>query len=161
IDTQLSPFFPPLPSLPLPLSSSPFTFAPVSPRGSWLTRSSSQHQRGYHNTKPYHPTAAVLPELANMPLGDALSSEPIGIAERNVEAAEIRKESIAAAKERASVGARPGTAEAVAANERGLQVAPTEEELSTLRRVPNSIPAKLLSIGFIELCERFSYYGCS
>ncbi|KAK2606189.1 hypothetical protein QQS21_003359 [Conoideocrella luteorostrata] len=33
------------------------------------------------------------------------------------------------------------------------------EELSTLRRVPNHIPLRLFTIAFIELCERFSYYG--
>jgi POT family proton-dependent oligopeptide transporter len=38
--------------------------------------------------------------------------------------------------------------------------APTVEELTTLRRVPHHIPIHLLGIGFVELCERFSYYGC-
>ncbi|CAM1508353.1 Fc.00g052010.m01.CDS01 [Cosmosporella sp. VM-42] len=36
---------------------------------------------------------------------------------------------------------------------------PTAQELGTLRRVPNHVPLKLFSIAFIELCERFSYYG--
>jgi hypothetical protein len=36
---------------------------------------------------------------------------------------------------------------------------PTFEELATLRRVAHNIPLKLLSIAFVELCERFSYYG--
>ncbi|KAJ2957151.1 hypothetical protein NQ176_g11268 [Zarea fungicola] len=36
---------------------------------------------------------------------------------------------------------------------------PTAEELVTLRRVANKIPAWLFTIAFIELCERFSYYG--
>lgn len=36
---------------------------------------------------------------------------------------------------------------------------PTEEELQTLRRVADRIPLKLFTIAFIELCERFSYYG--
>ncbi|KAJ4148235.1 hypothetical protein LMH87_002715 [Akanthomyces muscarius] len=36
---------------------------------------------------------------------------------------------------------------------------PTTEELTTLRRVSDKIPAKLFTIAFIELCERFSYYG--
>ncbi len=36
---------------------------------------------------------------------------------------------------------------------------PTAEELATLRRVPNYIPRKIFTIAFIELCERFSYYG--
>ncbi|KAK1992460.1 POT family protein [Colletotrichum falcatum] len=37
--------------------------------------------------------------------------------------------------------------------------APTQEELQTLRRVSDHIPFKLFTIAFIELCERFSYYG--
>ncbi|KAJ4302284.1 hypothetical protein N0V88_002427 [Collariella sp. IMI 366227] len=36
---------------------------------------------------------------------------------------------------------------------------PTEEELHTLRRVPDKIPLNIYTIAFIELCERFSYYG--
>ncbi|GAB1315057.1 Peptide transporter ptr2 [Madurella fahalii] len=36
---------------------------------------------------------------------------------------------------------------------------PTEEELHTLRRVPDKIPWNIYTIAFIELCERFSYYG--
>lgn len=37
--------------------------------------------------------------------------------------------------------------------------APTAEDLVTLRRVPTKIPKKLFTIAFVELCERFSYYG--
>lgn len=36
---------------------------------------------------------------------------------------------------------------------------PTDEELVTLRRVSDDIPWITLSIAFVELCERFSYYG--
>lgn len=36
---------------------------------------------------------------------------------------------------------------------------PTEEEYSTLRRIPDRIPWHVYSIAFVELCERFSYYG--
>ncbi|KAK2746001.1 hypothetical protein FQN55_005823 [Onygenales sp. PD_40] len=36
---------------------------------------------------------------------------------------------------------------------------PTEEEIRTLRRVPDKIPWVTFSIAFVELCERFSYYG--
>ncbi|KAK0652199.1 POT family-domain-containing protein [Cercophora newfieldiana] len=36
---------------------------------------------------------------------------------------------------------------------------PTGEELKTLRRVPDEIPFSIYTIAFIELCERFSYYG--
>ena len=36
---------------------------------------------------------------------------------------------------------------------------PTEEELRTLRRVASPLPIRVFAIAFIELCERFSYYG--
>lgn len=42
----------------------------------------------------------------------------------------------------------------------GLEDFPTEEELNTLRRVAAHIPPKLFTIAFIEMAERFSYYGC-
>jgi len=37
---------------------------------------------------------------------------------------------------------------------------PTEEELRTLRRVSGKIPWQIFTIAFVELCERFGYYGC-
>jgi POT family proton-dependent oligopeptide transporter len=36
---------------------------------------------------------------------------------------------------------------------------PTEEELVTLRRVSGKIPWVAYTVAFVELCERFSYYG--
>ncbi|KAA8895246.1 MFS peptide transporter [Sphaerosporella brunnea] len=36
---------------------------------------------------------------------------------------------------------------------------PTEEELTTLRRVSGPVPWTAYTIGLVELCERFSYYG--
>jgi len=36
---------------------------------------------------------------------------------------------------------------------------PTAEEVATLRRVCGTIPWSAYTIGFVELCERFSYYG--
>ena len=36
---------------------------------------------------------------------------------------------------------------------------PTEEELATLPRVADTIPWRLYTVAFVELCERFSYYG--
>ena len=39
------------------------------------------------------------------------------------------------------------------------RVQPTEEEMATLRRVSDHIPWATLSVAFVELCERFSYYG--
>ncbi|KAF4980533.1 hypothetical protein FZEAL_3468 [Fusarium zealandicum] len=38
---------------------------------------------------------------------------------------------------------------------------PTEEELHTLRRVSGNIRWSMYTIAFVELCERFSYYGSS
>lgn len=38
---------------------------------------------------------------------------------------------------------------------------PTEEELQTLRRVSGKIPWTMWTIAFVELCERFSYYGAA
>jgi len=35
----------------------------------------------------------------------------------------------------------------------------TEEELHTLRRVSGKIPWPAFTVAFVELCERFSYYG--
>lgn len=36
---------------------------------------------------------------------------------------------------------------------------PTEEERASLRRTPDKVPWRAFAIGFVELCERFSYYG--
>lgn len=36
---------------------------------------------------------------------------------------------------------------------------PTEEDLNTLRRVPDKISLAVYTVAIIELCERFSYYG--
>ena len=36
---------------------------------------------------------------------------------------------------------------------------PTVEELHELRRVPDKIPWSAYTVAFVELCERFSYYG--
>ncbi|KAH8146369.1 uncharacterized protein LAJ45_09562 [Morchella importuna] len=36
---------------------------------------------------------------------------------------------------------------------------PTAEELDSLRRIPDKVPWKAFPIAFVELCERFSYYG--
>jgi proton-dependent oligopeptide transporter, POT family len=35
----------------------------------------------------------------------------------------------------------------------------SEEDLLTLRRVSGKIPWSAFTIAFVELCERFSYYG--
>jgi len=36
---------------------------------------------------------------------------------------------------------------------------PTELELKTLRRISGHVPWQAYSIAFVELCERFSWYG--
>lgn len=36
---------------------------------------------------------------------------------------------------------------------------PTQEEISTLPRVSDKIPWRVYTVAFVELCERFSYYG--
>ncbi|KAF2838769.1 putative MFS peptide transporter [Patellaria atrata CBS 101060] len=38
---------------------------------------------------------------------------------------------------------------------------PTEEDLATLSRVSGPIPWTAYTIAFVELCERFGYYGCA
>ncbi|KAJ9213861.1 hypothetical protein DTO166G4_4472 [Paecilomyces variotii] len=39
------------------------------------------------------------------------------------------------------------------------RVAPTEEEKRALRRVADRVPWTAYTVAFVELCERFSYYG--
>lgn len=39
------------------------------------------------------------------------------------------------------------------------RVYPTDEEMTTLRRVSDNIPWAAYTVAFVELCERFSYYG--
>ncbi|KAG7418739.1 POT family-domain-containing protein [Fusarium sp. MPI-SDFR-AT-0072] len=99
------------------------------------------------------------------PAGDSLA-EPITVAGLRAEVLDEKRASISAEK-RASIATdpRPATADAGAVTPSGGVTPdgqfPTAEELDTLRRVPNKIPMKLFSIAFIELCERFSYYGCT
>lgn len=40
-----------------------------------------------------------------------------------------------------------------------IEEEPTEEELHTLRRVPDKIPFKIITIAYVEAVERLSYYG--
>ncbi|KAF5662877.1 proton-dependent oligopeptide transporter POT family [Fusarium denticulatum] len=99
------------------------------------------------------------------PAGDSLA-DPITVAGLRAEVLDEKRASISAEK-RASIATdpRPATADAGAVAPAGGVTPdgqfPTAEELDTLRRVPNKIPMKLFSIAFIELCERFSYYGCT
>ncbi|RSL46013.1 hypothetical protein CEP54_014030 [Fusarium duplospermum] len=91
------------------------------------------------------------------PAGDSLA-EPIAAAELRAEAVDEKRASIQVEK-RASLTADPRAGHVPAVTPDGEL--PNAEELATLRRVSNKIPVKLLSIAFIELCERFSYYGCT
>lgn len=83
-----------------------------------------------------------------MPTGDAME---VGGAELLAGAIDERKKSIAA-----ETAAHHGTVSLINSD---MDDVPTAEELLTLRRVANHIPPKIFTIAFIELCERFSYYG--
>lgn len=50
------------------------------------------------------------------------------------------------------------TAPAVEANGEDDEY-PTDEEIETLRHVPGRIPWICFTVAFVELCERFAYYG--
>ncbi|CAI7639620.1 unnamed protein product [Penicillium glandicola] len=41
------------------------------------------------------------------------------------------------------------------------KVAPSLEDMATLRRVAGKLPIAAYSVAFVELCERFSYYGAT
>jgi POT family proton-dependent oligopeptide transporter len=83
-----------------------------------------------------------------MPTGDYLD-EAIGGAELKAGAMDEKKNSLAMARDRAASVSGSTVPDTM----------PTEEELHTLRRVSHKIPVSILTIAFIELCERFSYYG--
>ncbi|KAF5006485.1 hypothetical protein FDECE_7145 [Fusarium decemcellulare] len=99
------------------------------------------------------------------PAGDNLA-EPIAVAELRAEVIDEKQASLLAEK-RASISAAPPpqTDAPVPASAPDTVTPdgefPTANELGQLRRVANTIPLKLFSIAFIELCERFSYYGCT
>lgn len=84
----------------------------------------------------------------------------VGGAELLAEAVDERKKSIAV---EASTHQRAASLAASNLQADGslteMEDAPTAEDMVTLRRVPAHIPLKIFTIGFIELCERFSYYG--
>ncbi|OAA72501.1 oligopeptide transporter [Cordyceps fumosorosea ARSEF 2679] len=89
-----------------------------------------------------------------MPAGDAVA-EPIVGAELRAEAQDERKASLIVAQTTASDANDQVTGEVLDAD----LPSPTADELATLRRIPDKIPLRLYTIAFIELCERFSYYG--
>ena len=96
-----------------------------------------------------------------MSTGDNLA-EPMVAATLRAEAAD-EKAAVAAALQSAPRDSLADTRLDQVVPDNGLDdpewPSPTLEELSTLRRVAHKIPLKLLSIAFVELCERFSYYG--
>lgn len=72
-----------------------------------------------------------------------------------------RKESIVGKGHISAVGVESDDNSLVAKQER-YEDTPTEEELhgaNALRRVSGKIPWTAWTITFVELCERFSYYG--
>lgn len=90
----------------------------------------------------------------------AMSHEPaIAVAPPTYEATE--KEALAR-NHRGSSDSSLSHAHAIAEFEADLVgEEPTTEDLSTLRRVSGSIPWIAFTVAFVELCERFGYYGCS
>ncbi|EKJ76621.1 hypothetical protein HYE68_004483 [Fusarium pseudograminearum] len=95
------------------------------------------------------------------PTGDAMG-ETVAAAGLHAEMVDEKRASVAAER-RSSVVTDP-QAPAAAVSSGGVTADgqfPTPEEMQSLRRIANKIPMKLFSIAFIELCERFSYYGCT
>ncbi|KAL6924573.1 hypothetical protein ACHAPO_003793 [Fusarium lateritium] len=95
------------------------------------------------------------------PTGDAMG-ETVAAAGLHAEMIDEKRASVAAER-RSSVVTDPH-APAAAVSAGGVTADgqfPTPEEMQSLRRIANKIPLKLFSIAFIELCERFSYYGCT
>jgi POT family proton-dependent oligopeptide transporter len=88
-----------------------------------------------------------------MPAGDA--TEGIAGAELRAEAIDEKRNSLAIAETTQHAASLAGSQGHIPPEGE----APTAEDLVTLRRVATKIPLKLFSIAFIEMCERFSYYG--
>ena len=71
--------------------------------------------------------------------------------------AEAHRPSVAmaeAAKGEAMIDSRSETASSTTTE-------PTMEELKTLRRVSGKISWQMMTVTFVEFCERFSYYGAT
>lgn len=83
---------------------------------------------------------------------------PGDIVDDAIAAAEIHTEAVDHERKMSATSASPD-AHSEKHHLTGLEDFPTEEEMHTLRRVADYIPLKLFTIAFIELCERFSYYG--
>jgi hypothetical protein len=93
---------------------------------------------------------------------DAIVGAQLAVAAQEVAKhdAELRKSVEARKSDAAAADDAPAEKELTGIPEPGaLADSPSEEDLHTLRRVADHIPLKLFTIAFIELCERFSYYG--
>ncbi|KID82631.1 oligopeptide transporter [Metarhizium guizhouense ARSEF 977] len=93
-----------------------------------------------------------------MPTGDNLA-EPVVGAQLRAEATDEKRASLQAVQKHEAAVQNSVVAPGDTQELDETSVLPTTEELALLRRVPNHIPLKLFTIAFIELCERFSYYG--
>jgi len=91
------------------------------------------------------------------PVGDTLDA-PLAGAQLQAAAADERRESATLEKETALNPVEAGHLNMEHLHDE-LEDFPSEEELHTLRRVSDHIPLKIFTIAFVELCERFSYYG--
>ncbi|KAH7188532.1 POT family-domain-containing protein [Fusarium flagelliforme] len=93
------------------------------------------------------------------PTGDVMG-ETVAAAGLHAEMIDEKRASMAAER-RSSVVTNPNAPATVSGGVTPDGQFPTPEEMGSLRRISNKIPLKLFSIAFIELCERFSYYGCT
>jgi POT family proton-dependent oligopeptide transporter len=99
-----------------------------------------------------------------MTVGDSLAEASIA-APLHAEGEDARRASVALAhhadEKRAVTPAGTASIDGPRASDEALAGLPTPEEMSSLRRVSGPIPLKVFTIAIIELCERFSYYGCT
>lgn len=86
------------------------------------------------------------------------SSSPILLTMADIESAAIRESKLKAATE-AAIQKDPILTTTSSLPSSKPSSSPTAADLATLRRIPDKIPWSVLTIAFVELCERFSYYG--
>ena len=72
--------------------------------------------------------------------------------------AEIHRPSVVAVKQAKGGGMAREYSETTQGSD-AASVEPTLEELKTLRRVSGPINWQMMTVTFVEFCERFSYYG--
>lgn len=140
--------------------------------GPWITPVNAPRPLELRSTEPVAPSLIksriVLVETI-VSKDEALTMSPPGDVTDSIAGAELRAElrDELVDEKRNSISIEPTVTEKAPHKNafdiqttRGLEL-PSAEDMGTLRRVPNHIPLKLFSIAFIELCERFSYYGCT